>query len=172
MLDTPLLVSRILEHGAERHGNTTVTGFGDRMEPRTARFDVIASRAAATAHALSELGVGVGDVVGILSEIRTESVEAVFALPSMGAVALPINILRSPSFMISALETNRVTVILVDPAVLSPVLEIAARVEGLRHVVVLAGQVPPDLGDTALQVHALEAILDGQSTTYPWPELD
>lgn len=172
MLDTPLLVSRILEHGAERHGNTTITGFGDRFHPRTVRFDVIASRAAATAHALSELGIGIGDVVGILSEIRTESVEAVFALPSMGAVALPINILRSPSFIITALEANRVSVILVDPEVLSPVLEMAARVEGLRHVVVLDSQVPADLGDTPLQAHALEAMLDGQSTTYPWPELD
>ena len=141
MLDTPLLVSRILEHGAERHGNTTITGFGDRFHPRTVRFDVIASRAAATAHALSELGIGIGDVVGILSEIRTESVEAVFALPSMGAVALPINILRSPSFIISALEANRVSVILVDPEVLSPSLR-WRPVSRLRHVVVLDSQVP------------------------------
>lgn len=172
MLDTPLLVSRILEHGAERHGSTTITGFGGRLEPRPARFDVIASRAAATAHALSELGIGVGDVVGILSESRTEYVEAVFALPSMGAVALPVNILRSPSFIISALEENGVAVILVDPEILPRVLEMAARVEGLRHVVVLDSQVPPDLGETRLEVHALESLLDGQPTIYPWPELD
>lgn len=172
MLDTPLLVSRILEHGADRHPSTTITGFGSQLEPRPARFDVTASRAAATAHALADLGIGVGDVVGILSESRTEYVEAVFALPAMGAVAMPVNILRSTSFKISALEAQGVTVILVDPEILSPVLEMAARVEGLRHVVVLDTRVPPDLGETHLQVHALEALLDGKPATYPWPELD
>ena len=63
MLDAPLLVSRILTHAAERHGASTVTGFVDDLEPRTTQFDVIAARAAATAHALSDLGVGPGDVV-------------------------------------------------------------------------------------------------------------
>ncbi|HBD22664.1 MAG TPA: long-chain fatty acid--CoA ligase, partial [Dietzia sp.] len=94
MLDTPLLVSRILEHAAERHGGSTVTGFVGDLEPRPVRYDVLASRAAATAHALAGLGVRPGDVVGILSGSRTEVVEAMFALPAMGAVALPVNVLR------------------------------------------------------------------------------
>ena len=33
MADTPLLVSRILEHAAERHGGSTVTGFVGDLEP-------------------------------------------------------------------------------------------------------------------------------------------
>lgn len=172
MLDTPLLVSRILEHASERHGSTTVTGFGAGSQPMPTRFDVIAARAAATANALDELGVGVGDVVGILSGSRTEYVEAVFALPSMGAVAMPVNMLRSPSFIVSALRANDVTVILVDPEILPTVLEVAARVEKLRHVVIMDSRVPADIGGTPFRVHALEALLDGKSTTYPWPELD
>ena len=172
MLDTPLLVSRILEHAAERHGGSTITGFGSRLEPHPVRFDVVAARAAATAHALSALGVGIGDVVGILSESRTEYVEAVFALPAMGAVAMPVNTLRSADFKISALGENRVSVILVDPEILSPVLEIVSGVASLRHVVVMDSHVPSDLPGTHLEVHALEALLDGRPTGYPWPDLD
>lgn len=172
MLDTPLLVSRILENAAERHGSSTVTGFVGQLEPRPARFDVIAARSAATAHALADLGIGVGDVVGILSESRTEYVEAVFAIPSMGAVVLPINIHRPSTFKISALESNQVSVILVDPEILPETLELAARVECLRHVVVMDTHVPPSPGDVPLQVHALESLLDGRPATYPWPELD
>lgn len=172
MLDTPLLVSRILEHAAERHPSTTVTGFDTRLEPRPARYDVLAARAAATAHALAGLGIGVGDVVGILSESRTEYVEAIFAIPSMGAVAMPVNILRPTSFMITELQSQGVTVILVAPEILTSVMEFAERIDGLRHVVVFDSQVPTDIGETTLQVHALEALLDGEPATYPWPELD
>lgn len=172
MLDTPLLVSRILEHAAERHGGSTVTGFVGDLEPRPVRYDVLASRAAATAHALAGLGVRPGDVVGILSGSRTEVVEAMFALPAMGAVALPVNVLRSREFMLSVLSDNRVSVVLVDPELLSSALPVAAQLDSLRHLVVVDGQVPPDLGELDADVHALETLLDGQPTTYPWPDLD
>lgn len=172
MLDTPLLVSRILEHAAERHGGSTVTGFVGDLEPRPVRYDVLASRAAATAHALAGLGVRPGDVVGILSGSRTEVVEAMFALPAMGAVALPVNVLRSREFMLSVLSDNRVAVVLVDPELLSSALPVAAQLDSLRHLVVVDGQVPPDLGELDADVHALETLLDGQPTTYAWPDLD
>jgi len=172
MLDTPLLVSRILEHAAERHGGSTVTGFVGDLEPRPVRYDVLASRAAATAHALAGLGVRPGDVVGILSGSRTEVVAAMFALPAMGAVALPVNVLRSREFMLSVLSDNRVSVVLVDPELLSSALPVAAQLDSLRHLVVVDGQVPPDLGELDADVHALETLLDGQPTTYPWPDLD
>lgn len=172
MLDTPLLVSRILEHAAERHGGSTVTGFVGDLEPRPVRYDVLASRAAATAHALAGLGVRPGDVVGILSGSRTEVVEAMFALPAMGAVALPVNVLRSREFMVSVLTDNRVAVVLVDPELLPSALPVAAQLDSLRHLVVVDGQAPPDLGEVEAEVHALETLLDGQPTTYPWPDLD
>lgn len=176
MLDSPLLVSRILNHGSERHGSSTVTGFVGDLKPRTARFGGIAARAAATAHALSELGVSTGDVVAILSGSRTENIEAAFALPSMGAVILPVNILRSPSFMADVLRANEVAVAMVDPEVLSRALDAVVDVPSVRHLVVVDTHVPPALNDLDglhdVQVHALEALLDGRPTTYPWPDLD
>lgn len=177
MLDTPLLISRILEHAAERHGSSTVTGFDGRGEPQAVRFDVMAARAAATAHALTDLGVEPGDVVGLLAGSRPETVEAMLAIPSMGAVALPVNILRPESFMTSVLRENAVSVVLVDPDVLPSALAVAADVETLRHLVVVDALLPTDTlptrtGDAPVEVHTLEALLDGRPTTYPWPELD
>lgn len=172
MLDTPLLISGILEHAADRHGSSTVTGFSGRDEPRTVRFDVMAARAAATAHALADLGIKPGDVVGILADSRPETVEAMFAIPSMGAVALPVNILRAESFITSVLRENAVSVVLVDPDVLPSALVVAAEVETLRHLVVVDSLLPTDTGDVPVEVHALETLLDGRPTTYPWPELD
>ncbi|WP_216693162.1 AMP-binding protein [Dietzia psychralcaliphila] len=177
MLDTPLLVSRILEHAAERHASSTVTGFVGDMQPRTTRFDVVAARAAATAHALADLGVGDGDVVAVLSGSRTEVVESLFAIPSMGAVVLAVNILRSRSFLLAALRDNDVSVLLVDPELMSVALDVVADLEHVRHLVVFDSHVPGHIVDDSgddhdVEFHALEALLDGRPTTYPWPELD
>lgn len=172
MLHTPLLISRILENAAERHGSSTFTGFVEQADSRTTRFDVIAARAGATAHALSQLGVGIGDVVGVLSESRTEYLEALFAIPSMGAVVLPLNFHRSPDFTVSVLESNRVSVLMVDPEILPMAVEIAPRVGSLRHIVVLDSDLPHGAEEFPVEVHALESLLDGLSATYPWPALD
>ncbi|MDV8000560.1 long-chain-fatty-acid--CoA ligase [Rhodococcus sp. IEGM 1408] len=172
MLDTPLLVSRILAHAAERHSSSTVTGFVEDLQPQTTRFDVLAARAAATAHALGDLGVGDGDVVAILSEGRNEVVEAMFAIPSMGAVVLPVNVFQPRPFLVAALRDNGVSVLLVDPELITLALDVAADVGSLRHLVVIDSHASPDNGGLPMEVHALEPLLDGKPTTYPWPDLD
>lgn len=177
MLDTPLLVSRILDHAAERHGSSTVTGFVGDLEARTTRIDVVAARAAATAHALADLGVGGGDVVAVLSGSRPEVVEAMFAVPAMGAVIFPVNILRSREFIATALRENEVSVLLVDPEVATLVLDVIGELEHVRHIVVFDSQLPHEADgladhDSGVGVHALESLLDGRPTTYPWPILD
>lgn len=172
MLDTPLLVSRILDHAAERHSSSTVTGFVEDLQPQESRFDVLSARAAATAHALSDLGVGEGDVVAVFSEGRNEVVEAMFAIPSMGAVVLPVNIFQPRPFLVAALSENEVSVLLVDPELISLALDVAADVGSLRHLVVIDSHASPDNGGLPIEVHALEPLLDGKPTTYPWPELD
>ena len=54
----------------------------------TARWPVAS---AALAGGLHERGVGVGDVVGLLSYNCTEFLETIFAANYLGAIAMPIN---------------------------------------------------------------------------------
>ncbi|HHX84533.1 MAG TPA: long-chain-fatty-acid--CoA ligase [Actinomycetales bacterium] len=173
MRDAPLLVSRILTHGGDRHAASTVTGFDSHLRPQTARFEVIAARSAATAHALAELGVGEGDVVAVLSGNRTEFVEALFAVPSMGAVALPVNIRLPHSTIVALLRDAGVSVLLADPLWAALAGEAAGLVESIRHLVLFGAEAPdPVVGGTGAETHALESLLDGRATTYPWPDLD
>ncbi|HJC30019.1 MAG TPA: AMP-binding protein [Candidatus Dietzia intestinipullorum] len=175
MLDTPLLVSRILDHAAHRHAGSSITDFDDTLRPRTTRFDELAGRAAATAHALAELGVDGGDVVGLLTGDRTDAVEALFAIPSMGAVAMPLNFLLPRDVLATVLDENRVRVLLVDPALFRTAVDITAGLEHLRHLVVMGhGDIgdPGDLGDRDVGVHARESLLDGRPTSFPWPAPD
>lgn len=177
MLDVPLLVSRILDHAAERHSTSKIIGFDGDLRPHTTRFDVVAGRAAATAHALVKMGVEQGDVVGVLSGNRNEAVEALFAISSMGAVAMPLNILQPRQFIRSVLEEHEVAVLFVDPALSALATEVCEGVASLQHLVVMGSEIPEDVASLTanvptLEASALESALDGQSTTYAWPELD
>lgn len=172
MLDTPLLLSRILDHAATRHSATEVTGFDSSLRPLPTRFDVLAGRAAATAHVLDGLGVGRGEVVGVLSGNRTEAVESLFAIPSMGAVALPLNFLQPRDHLITALRTHGVTVLVLDPALTEIAVDVVPELADLEHVVVMDSWPPDGLGELPIEVHTLESLLDGHATSYPWPRLD
>lgn len=172
MLDGPLLVSRILEHAAQRHARAAFIGFGSDLRPRTTHFDVVAARSAAMAHALDELGVREGHVVGVLSANRNEAVEALLAIPSMGAVALPVNIHHPRSFIATVLAENDAKVLLVDPELIPLVVDVISNLDSLRALVVLDSEIPADVDSLTVDVHPLESLLDGRPTSYPWPEPD
>jgi acyl-CoA synthetase (AMP-forming)/AMP-acid ligase II len=71
--------SRAPERPLARHRDEVVT-YGD-----------MAARATALAAGLRELGVGAGDVVGLLSYNCTEFLETIFAVNHLGAIAMPVN---------------------------------------------------------------------------------
>ncbi|MGI5353690.1 fatty acid--CoA ligase, partial [Streptomyces sp. CA-250714] len=66
MQDVPLLLSRILTHGATVHGGSQITTWTGDAEPHRTTFRATGERAAQLAHALADLGVGEGDVLGTL----------------------------------------------------------------------------------------------------------
>ncbi|MER7091124.1 fatty acid--CoA ligase, partial [Streptomyces rochei] len=66
MQDVPLTISRILEHGRQVHGLSTVTTWTGEAEPQRRTFAEIGDRAAQLAHALTDLGMGPEDVLGTL----------------------------------------------------------------------------------------------------------
>jgi fatty-acyl-CoA synthase len=77
----------VLAHHASRTPDKPVTVFGDE----TVTYDEMVGRASALAAGLHERGIGVGDVVGLLSYNCTEFLETIFAANYLGAIAMPIN---------------------------------------------------------------------------------
>lgn len=98
MQDVPLLISRILTHGATIHGSSQVTTWTGEGEPHRRSFAEIGDRAAQLAHALrDDLGVSGDDRVATLMWNNAEHVEAYFAIPAMGAVLHTLNLRLPPS---------------------------------------------------------------------------
>ncbi len=77
----------VLEHHARRTPEKPLAVFEDDVVTYQAMLDW----AAALASGLHERGVGVGDVVGLLSYNRIEFLATIFAANYVGAIAMPIN---------------------------------------------------------------------------------
>ncbi|HEU5301158.1 MAG TPA: long-chain fatty acid--CoA ligase [Acidimicrobiia bacterium] len=77
----------VLEHHAIRTPDKALAIFGDE----TVTYGEMAERVTALAAGLRDRGLGVGDVIGILSYNCTEFLETIFAANYLGAIAMPIN---------------------------------------------------------------------------------
>jgi len=77
----------VLAHHASRTPDKPICSFGDEV----LTYGEMAARSAALAAGLRDQGVGVGDVVGLLSYNGNEFLETIFAANHLGAIAMPIN---------------------------------------------------------------------------------
>ncbi|MFI5818736.1 long-chain fatty acid--CoA ligase [Streptomyces rishiriensis] len=173
MQDVPLLISRILTHGAKIHGTSQVSTWTGEGEPHRRSFAEIGDRAAQLAHALhDDLGVTGDDRVATLMWNNAEHVEAYFAIPSMGAVLHTLN-LRLPAEQLAWIVNHAADkVVLVNGSLLPLLAPLLPQLRTVEHVVV-SGPGDRSLLDGAhARVHEYEELLAGRPATYDWPELD
>ncbi|MDB1086151.1 long-chain fatty acid--CoA ligase [Streptomyces sp. ACA25] len=173
MQDVPLLVSRILRHGATIHGGSQVTTWTGEGEPHRRSFAEVGRRSAQLAHALrDELGIRDSDRVGTLMWNNAEHVEAYFAIPSMGSVLHTLNLRLPPEQLAWIVNHAEDRVILVNGSLLPLLAPLLPKLAPVEHVVVVGP------GDTSLldgcrpAVHEYEALIAGRPTDYAWPQLD
>ena len=172
MQTAPLSVARLLDHGAHRHPSASFVTLDDDLVPEAHRFDVFGTRCAALAHALGDLGVGHGDVVGVLAGNLLETLEALIGVPAMGAVAHPVNVRLPLAGILSAIRRSGDSVLVADPRWAETVRAIVEQVDSVRHVVFIGTGTPDVPLPESVRVHAYETLLDGLPARYPWPELD
>ncbi|MEE4541161.1 long-chain fatty acid--CoA ligase [Streptomyces sp. V4-01] len=173
MQDVPLTVTRILVHGTQVHGRSTVTTWTGEDEPRRQTFRETGLRAVQLAHALrDDLRVDRGDRVATLMWNNAEHLEAYLAIPSMGAVLHTLN-LRLPADQLTFIVNHAADrVILVDGSLLPLLAPLLPQLEPVEHLVVVG---PGDLSlldGCRPAVHAYEDLLAGRPRHYDWPELD
>ena len=171
MQPTQLNISTILDFGATVHKDAKVTTWTDQG-PRVVSFGEIGQRAAQLAHALRGLGIDGDQRVATFQWNNSEHMEAYLAVPSMGAIAHPVNVRLDIDYLVESIRLAGDTVLVVDPHWSEILLEIVERIEVVRHVVFLGASVPDlDLPEH-VGVHTYEGLLDGRPTWFPWPEVD
>ncbi|MFB9237064.1 fatty acid--CoA ligase [Plantactinospora siamensis] len=175
MMDTPLLISRILDHGSTVHGRSEVVTWTGG-EPRRASYAEIGATAARLAHALrDDLGVTGDQRVATFMWNNNEHLVAYFAVPSMGAVLHTLNIRLFPDQVAWIANHAQDRVVLVDSTLIPLLAKVLPELRTVQHVVVVGGGDPAPLlaaGDGRIAVHAWDDLLRDKPDRYDWPELD
>ncbi len=104
---------------------------------RELTFKQVSEEANRVGNALIKLGVGFGDVVGILSLDGAEWATSYFGTMKIGAVALGMNSLLTPGEFAHILRDSRAKVLIVHEKLLDPIEQIRDEVETLEHVIVI-----------------------------------
>ncbi|RIQ22550.1 long-chain fatty acid--CoA ligase [Jiangella rhizosphaerae] len=173
MMDVPLQVRRLLEHGATIHGGSrvvTATGTGAGTHETT--FADIARGAARLAGALASLGVQPGDRVATFMWNNHRHVEAYFAVPAMGAVLHPLNIRLFPEQIAFTANHAADRVVIVDNSLLPGFAKLLPSLKSVRHVIVAGAADRGVLEGSGVGVHDYETLLAAQPVTYDWPDVD
>jgi fatty-acyl-CoA synthase len=175
MMDTPLSVSRLLEHGRSVHGSSRViTWTGDGSRQTT--YAEVGADAARLAHALREdLGITGDERVATLMWNNAEHLVAYLAVPSMGAVLHALNLRLFPEQLAYVANHAEDRVILVDSTLIPLLAPVVGRFETVRHVVVvgdgddgpLRAAVGPDV-----RLHRWSDLLRDRPDRFDWPVVD
>src|SRR5215468_6446361 len=171
MMDTPLQVSRLLEHGRNVHGSAeVVTGTADG--PRRTSYQEVAADAARLAHALRGLGVTGDERVGTLMWNNAEHLVAYLAVPSMGAVLHTLNLRLFPEQLIYIANHAEDRVVIVDSTLIPLLAGVLPHLSTVRHIVVVGDGDTEKLQKDGVAVHRWDELLQGRPDTFDWPVVD
>ena len=133
MMDAPLLVSRILEHGATVHGTVRGRHLDRRRGPRRHTYAEIGALAARLAHALrDDLGVTGDQRVATFMWNNAEHLVAYFAVPSMGAVLHTLNIRLFPEQVVYIANHAEDRVVIVDTTLIPLLAKVLPQMTTVR----------------------------------------
>jgi len=175
MMETPLQVSRILEHGSTVHGAAeVVTWTGDGSRRMT--YAEVGEMAAQLAHALrDDLGVTGDQRVATFMWNNNEHLVAYFAVPSMGAVLHTLNLRLFPEQVAYIATHAEDRVVLVDSTLIPLLARAMPQMSTVEHVVVVGDGDPAPLLDATsgrVTAHRWADLLRDKPRRYDWPELD
>ncbi|MDF0531033.1 fatty acid--CoA ligase [Tsukamurella sp. 8F] len=171
MQDEQLSLATLLEYGTGWHGDATVSTWTD-AGTRRITFAELGREAARLANGLRSLGIKPGDRVGTFSWNNIEHMTAYAAIPAMGAVLHTVNIRLFAEQVAFIADHAADRVMLVDGSLLSQLSAALPGIRTLRHVVVVNGDASALEAPIGVEVHDYRELLDAQSDSYPWPDID
>ena len=137
MMDRPLLVSAILEHGENQYGDQQIVSRDTDGSLHRYRFADMAQRARQLANALQVLGLRPGSVVGSLAWNNHRHLEAYYAVSGSGMVMHTCNPRLHPEQLAYIVNHADDEVVLFDTSFAPLVRAIAASCPRVRHWVAL-----------------------------------
>ena len=168
MMDWPLTISHLFEHGRRVYGSSVVTTF-EGGSVRTVTFEQVADRAEKLAAALVRLGIGDGDRVATFAWNNQEHLEAYLAVPSMGAVLHTLNIRLFPDQLTYIANHAEDRVIIVDDVLVSVLAPLLPEMKTVEHVIVVGEECDRSALPNPL---SYEELVAAEDAGIEWPAID
>ncbi|TVS08291.1 MAG: long-chain-fatty-acid--CoA ligase, partial [Gammaproteobacteria bacterium] len=171
MQQTPLLMSRLMDRGADMQPDVevvTATADGVRRQTLAETRD----RAHQLAHALAGAGIEVGDRVATFMWNSSRHLEAYHAIACMGAVLHTLNIRLSDVDLEYIVNHAEDRIIIVDADLLPKLEELAGRMPTVERIVVATEPGLEGWKTSLPNVIDYEDFIREQPKQYDWPEID
>ncbi len=171
MMNRPLLISGILEHGAAQFGEQEIVSRETHGPLHRYTYADAAKRSRQLAHALAQLGLKAGSAVGSIAWNNHRHLEAYYAVSGSGMVMHTCNPRLHPQQLIYVINHAEDEVMLFDATFAPLVKGIAAHCPKVRAWVCLAdaANTPAIEGVSVLNY---EDLIAPHSSDFDWPQLD
>jgi len=171
MMQTPLLVSSILEHAATIHHDREVVTRTVEGPIHRYTYRDLARRSRQLANALAALGVAAGDRVGTVAWNTHRHLELYYGVSGMGAVCHTLNPRLHPDQFAWIVNHAADRVLVVDTTFVKLVEAVRDRLESVEHVVIMTDRA--HMPETSLaEPICYEELVRGHSDRFAWPDLD
>jgi carnitine-CoA ligase len=148
-----LTFATLLDRQAEAFGHKAFLWLDDRC----ITFADARARAGAAANGLLRLGLRPGDTLALFAGTCAEWVDAWLGAPQAGIRTVPLNLAYRGDYLRNLLAETRSAAVLTDETFLPAVLAVAARLPGLRTILVRGGpdgEAPPGVAMLSTDVLA------------------
>ena len=171
MMERPLLISALIQHGEQQHAQQEVVSreTDGRLVRKT--FADIAKSAKQLANALHAMGLQAGDAVGTIAWNNVRHVEAYYGVSGSGLVIHTCNPRLHPQQLAYIINHAEDKVVLFDTTFAPLVQAVAPH---CPHVLAWVCMCPPEQVPSidGVAVQCYDTWLAAQSDQYEWPDLD
>jgi acyl-CoA synthetase (AMP-forming)/AMP-acid ligase II len=172
MMQTPLLISDLIQHAARFHGDTEIVSRRVEGDIHRTTYRALLVRVRKLANALTALGVKPGDRVATLAWNGYRHMELYYAVSGMGAVLHTINPRLLPDQIAWIINHAEDSFLFYD-ANLQPIVEqIAGKAPSLQGYVLMADAEKLPAHSAAAPLLAYEPMVEAASHEFDWPALD
>ncbi|QHQ35560.1 long-chain-fatty-acid--CoA ligase [Algicella marina] len=171
MQNWPLRVSRIIDHAARYHGNRRITTRTTEGPISHSNYTEIRANALRVAEGLNRLGMGRGDVVGVMAWNTARHMEVWYGTPGCGAALHTLNPRLFPDQLVYIINHAEDRILFVDHDLIKVIEGIWPRLEKVQHVIVMtdAAHMPET---TIPDVICYEDWINSQSGDFAWVDGD
>ena len=171
MMDTPLLISSLLEYAATYHADAEIVSRTVEGPIHRYTYADAHARSKQLANVLTRLGAGEGDRIGTLAWNGFRHFELYFATSGMGAVCHTINPRLFTDQMVYIVNHAEDALIFVDLTFVPLLEQVQDQIPGVKGFVVMTDA--EHMPETSLRgVHCYEQLMARESADYDWPQLD